>query len=67
MATGYFIFLGATLFCPFPSMMSSPKWRIERREKAVIAKLLIEPINNKATGMLNESELLEAYPSKGFK
>ena len=34
------------------------------RERAVAAKLLIVNINNKATGMLIKSELLEAYPLK---
>ena len=37
--------------------MSLCKWRIER---AVVAKFLIAHINNKATGMLNKSDLIEA-------
>ena len=64
---GYFIFWCATLFCLFPSAMSSHKWRIKRMERAVLAKLLIANIDNEATGMLSKSELLEAYPSEGFR
>ena len=47
--------------------MLSHKWRIERRERAVVGKFLIAHINNKATGMLNKSELLEAYSCDGFR
>ena len=64
---GYYILWCATLFCPFPSAMSSHKWRIERRERAVVAKPIVEHINNKATGMLNKSEPLEAYPPESFR
>ena len=41
---------------------------MEDREKGetVVAKLLIIHISNKATGMLNKSEPLEAYPSGSF-
>ena len=47
--------------------MSLHKWRIKRKERAVVVKILIANINNKATGMLYKSEPLEAYPSKGFR
>ena len=40
---------------------------MESRERAVVAKLLIGQINNKAKGMLNKSERIEAYPSEGFR
>ena len=46
---------------------SSHKRRIERRDKAIVAKLLVAHINNKATGMLNKSDPLEAYPSDSFR
>ena len=53
--------------------MSSHKLRIERGGgrggggKLLVAKLLIAHINNEATGMINKSEQLEAYPSENFR
>ena len=32
-----------------------------------VAKPLIANIGNKATGIFNKSELLEIYPSEGFR
>ena len=43
------------------------KGKIEKGERAVVAKLLIMNISNKATGMFNKSEWLEVYPSEGFR
>ena len=40
--------------------------RERERERAVLAKLLIVHIKNKATDMLNKSEPLGAYPPEGF-
>ena len=64
---GHSIFQSVTLFCPFPSTNSLGKGRIEKRKMAAVAKFLIANINNKATGMLNKSEPIEAYPSEGFR
>ena len=66
---GYYIFWCAPLFCLFLSTISSHKGKIEsgERERAVSAKPLMTNISNKATGMFNKSELLETYPSEGFR
>ena len=47
--------------------MSSKKRRIEKREELLVAKPLIVNISNKAKGMFNASEPLEAFPSEGFR
>ena len=67
METDYIIFSWATLLCLFPTAYHCTNWRRDRGRELLVAKLLIEHINNKATGMLNMVELLEAYPSDGFR
>ena len=67
MPCGVFDFLCATLFYLFPWQCHHTNGRMEGRERAVIAKLLIVHANNKATGMLNKSEPLPAYPFEGFR
>ena len=39
----------------------------EQQTELLVAKLLIVHINNRAMGMLDKSEPLEAYPSEGFR
>ena len=47
--------------------MSSHKGRIKKGRGLLVAKLLIVNISNKATGMFNKSEPLEAYPFIRFQ
>ena len=65
------LFWCATLFCLVLSFlspaMSLHKWRVEKGGELLVAKLLIVNISNKATGMLNISGPLEAYPSEGSR
>ena len=55
-----------TLFCLFSTAMSLHKWK-RKKEKAVSSYTPIVQINNKSTGMLNKSEMLEAYSSDGLR
>ena len=51
----------------FPLQCHRTKGGYREGRELFVVQLLIGDISNKATGMFNQSEPLEAYPSEGFR